>query len=124
MERKLRTGDRWGDWFLNAERNLLEYRPGATEYRNIAEGCDYYVPLTRMVNANGVAEWTSHLNGQKWMTATVIGDFQSAIRDIFHPEINFKEQGVSPEYFKQRFAIMSDEELRTGERKKCNTEGS
>jgi hypothetical protein len=91
--RRLATGHRWGDWFLNAERLLLEYRPNTDEYLDIEAGCEYYIPLQELMSWSGYDRWLAQLRSKTWVTPKLLSDFTAAFDAIFEPEKNLTDWG-------------------------------
>ena len=108
--RKFATGDRWGDWFLNAELSLLEYRPGVAEYRDTEWTCRYYVPLRELRSWSGLNRWIEHLSAKNWASGKVLTDFRTAASEIFYPREHDSPGEPSKDYFERRFVILSEEE--------------
>lgn len=82
----LRTGDRWGDWFVNTERWTLEYRPGADQYIDNDKWV-YCVPLY-LFNTRSWDSFEEHIYELKhvsWSNIKTIDDFKRAVEEIYQP---------------------------------------
>jgi len=78
-------GDRWGDWWYNADNFTLEYK-----YWEL-----YYVDLERCNTSAELADWVFQIANKGWGTPEVLGHLIQALDDLLEPQANLCSCGRS-----------------------------
>lgn len=87
MPRKLRHGQRWGEWQLDAYRLTLDFAPG--------DVWRYELDLEANHDSASLLDFVFQFHGKIWATPQVMADLLDAIHDIFDPQANLCSCGTN-----------------------------